>query len=422
MDSETRKVADAVDGDRLWRRLMAMATIGATAAGGVNRQALSPEDRAARRRLVEWAWERGYDSGQDGAANLFLRRLGSEPDAAPVLIGSHLDSQPKGGRFDGAFGVLAAFEVLEALDDAGIATRRPVEVVAWTNEEGSRFNPGAMGSAVFARRMSLDEILPVVDWDGVPLADALRDTLADLPEVPMRERGLVPAAFLETHIEQGPRLEAEGIPVGVVTGIQGISNFQVEVIGAEAHAGTTPRKLRRDALKTAAAMVVALEEALADPEDSVRFTVGRFDVTPGSPNTVPGHVRFTIDFRHPDPANIERLTGRIEPVCRELAGACEVRVHRKRDVAPTQFDSATVDLLRESAEGLGIAHMDMFSGAGHDAMHLAAVCPTAMVFAPCKDGISHNEAESAKPADLAAATRVLAAATCALAQRQGQRL
>jgi beta-ureidopropionase / N-carbamoyl-L-amino-acid hydrolase len=145
-------------------------------------------------------------------------------------------------------------------------------------------------------------------------------------------------------------------------------------------------------------------------------------VTPGSPNTVPGHVRFTIDFRHPDPATIERLTGRIEPVCQHLAGACEVRVHRKRDVPPTSFDAATVDLLRESAKELGIAHMDMFSGAGHDAMHLAAVCPTAMVFAPCKDGISHNEAESAKPEDLAAATRVLAAATCALAQRQGQRL
>jgi beta-ureidopropionase / N-carbamoyl-L-amino-acid hydrolase len=417
MDNEVKKVARALDGGRLWRRLMAMAEIGATPAGGVNRQALSAEDRAARRRLVEWAWERGYDAAQDGAANLFLRRPGSEAEAGPVLIGSHLDSQPTGGRFYGAFGVLAAFEVLEALNDAGVATRRPVEAVAWTNEEGSRFNPGAMGSAVFARQMSLDEILPISDWDGVLLADALRDTLADLPEVPMRERGPVPAAFLETHIEQGPRLEAAGIPVGVVTGIQGISNLQVEVIGAEAHAGTTPRGLRRDALKTAAAMVLALEKEFADPEDSVRFTVGRFDVTPGSPNTVPGHVRFTIDFRHPDPATIERLTGRIEPVCQGLAGACEVRVHRKRDVPPTTFDEATVDLLRESAKELGIAQMDMFSGAGHDAMHLAAVCPTAMVFAPCKDGISHNEAESAKPEDLAAATRVLAAATCALAQR-----
>jgi N-carbamoyl-L-amino-acid hydrolase len=417
MDDEVRRAARAVDGARLWRRLMAMAEIGATPAGGVNRQALSIEDRAARRRLVEWAWERGYDAAQDGAANLFVHRPGSEPQLPPVLVGSHLDSQPTGGRFDGAFGVLAAFEVLEALDDAGVATRRAVEAVAWTNEEGSRFSPGAMGSAVFARRMTLGEILPVTDWDGVPLADALRDTLADLPEVPMRDRGLVPAAFLETHIEQGPRLEAEGIPVGVVTGIQGISNIHVEVIGAEAHAGTTPRRLRRDALKTAAAMVLALEDAFADGDDTVRFTVGRFDVTPSSPNTVPGHVRFTIDFRHPDPATIERLTGRIEPICQGLAGACEVRVHRKRDVPPTRFDEGTVDLLRESAKGLGIAHMDMFSGAGHDAMHLSAICPTAMVFTPCKDGISHNEAESAKPEDLAAGTRVLAAAACALAQR-----
>lgn len=417
MTDVARAAAEAVDGERLWRRLMAMAELGATPKGGVNRQALSVEDRAARRRLTEWAWARGYQVVQDPVANLFVRRPGIDADAAPVMLGSHLDSQPKGGKFDGAFGVLAAFEVLEALDDAGVATPRAVVAVAFTNEEGSRFQPGAMGSAVFAGRAGLAGVKAITDWDGVTVEDALRETLAALPEVPVDEAVAKPVAFLETHIEQGPRLEAAALPVGVVTGIQGISNFRIEVTGAEAHAGTTPRALRRDALKSAAAMVLALDEAFADPADTVRFTVGRFDVLPGSPNTVPGHVRFTIDFRHPDPATIARLTDQIEPICRRHAGPTAVTVERVRDVAPTRFDEGIVARLGQAAEGLGIGHLEMVSGAGHDAMHMATVCPAAMVFCPCKDGISHNEAESAEPDDLAAATRLLAAAAAELAQR-----
>jgi len=417
MSEDAARVAGAVDRDRLWRRHMDMAEIGATPKGGVNRQALSEEDRAARRRLAEWAWARGYEVAQDAMANLFVRRPGTEPNAEPVLTGSHLDSQPKGGRFDGAFGVLAAFETLEALDDAGVRTRRPVEAVSWTNEEGSRFQPGAMGSAVFAGRMPMDEVLRTLDWDGVRLEDALKATLEALPEVPLRNRSATYAAFLECHIEQGPRLEAAGIPVGVVTGIQGLCNFRIEITGEEAHAGTTPRANRRDALKAAAAMVTALDEALADPEDTVRFTVGRFDVSPGSPNTVPGFVRFSIDFRHPDPATIERLTAKVEPICEQHAGRCAVAVRRLRDVPPTTFAPETVEVLRSAAKALDVPHLDMFSGAGHDAMHLATVCPTAMLFAPCAGGISHNEAESAEPDDLAAVTRVLAAAVCDLAGR-----
>ena len=282
--AEALAAAAAVDEARLWSRQMAMAEIGATERGGVNRAALSDEDRRARALMVEWAGDLGFEVATDDIANLYIRRPGRQADAAPVVTGSHLDSQPRGGKFDGSYGVIGGFEALEAIAQAGIETARPIDLVAWTNEEGGRFQPGAMGSAVFAGVMKLEEQLGLVDRDGVTLEDALAETLASTPGLPHRPFGHPFAAYVEAHIEQGPRLENEGLTIGAVTGIQGIYWFGVEVSGAEAHAGTTPLRVRRDALKAAVAMVTALEALMADESDTVRFTVGRFECHPGSPS------------------------------------------------------------------------------------------------------------------------------------------
>ncbi|MCG8693105.1 MAG: M20 family metallo-hydrolase [Minwuiales bacterium] len=410
-------VNPSVDRERLWRRLMEMAAIGARADGGVNRQALSAEDARARQLMVAWAADLGLEPSTDEIGNLYLRRAGSDPKADPVLTGSHLDSQPSGGKFDGAYGVIAGVEALEAIASAGIETRRPIEVVAWTNEEGSRFQPGTMGSAVFAGDMDIADLLLVTDRAGITVEAALRETMAATPDVATRRSGFPLAGYLEAHIEQGPRLEAEELAIGVVTAIQGARWYTIEVAGEEAHAGTTPLAKRKDALRAAVAMVAALQEAMADPTDTVRFTVGRFEVGPGSPNTVPGQVLFTIDFRHPDKATIERLTERIEPICRANAHGCAVTVSLNSDTPPVAFPQGAIDTVRRHADGLGLGHMDMPSGAGHDAMHIAKLCPTGMIFVPCERGISHNPAENARPEDLAAGARVLAAALVDLANR-----
>ncbi len=415
--SPDKDASVAVSEARLWQRHCEMAKLGATAKGGVNRQALSAEDIAARKLLASWATSRGFSVSTDAIGNLFVRRAGEQNDAAPVMTGSHMDSQPTGGRCDGIYGVLAGFEVLEALEDAGIRTRRPVEVVAWMNEEGSRFPVGAMGSAVFAGRLALDKALAVRDPKGVTVAAALAETLAAAP-VPRRDGlGGPVAAYLETHIEQGPRLEAGRKTIGVVTGIQGSRRYAVEVTGEEAHAGTTPRAARTDALSAAVAIVSALEKLMEDPTDTVRFTVGRFEVFPGSPNTVPGRVYFTIDFRHPDLAVLDERGGRIAAVAAAHARGCAVSVGPLTDVPPTIFAAPVVDLVRDCTARLGLPHMDMPSGAGHDAMHIATLCPAGMIFVPCERGISHNEAENATPSDLAAGCRVLAEALTTLASR-----
>ena len=409
--------ARAVQEDRLWQRHMDMGRIGGTARGGVNRQALSAEDRAARQQLTDWGAARGYRTLIDEIGNLYLRRPGRRADAAPVMTGSHLDSQPTGGKFDGTYGVLAGLEVLEALDDAGIATERPVEVVAWTNEEGSRFQPGTMGSAVFARAKSVAELADIRDTKGVRLGDALGETLQAMPAAERRTAGFPVAAYVEAHIEQGPRLVIAEKTIGVVTGIQGSRWFEVVVTGEEAHAGTTPLAARKDALRAAVAMVDRLQAHMHDPADILRFTVGRFEVSPGSPNTVPGRVLFTIDFRHPDRAVLKEKGDKVAAICAAAAGNCPVEVRETIYNDPTHFDPAVIALVRASTERLGLPHMELFSGAGHDARYMAQLCPTAMIFVPCEKGISHNEAENATPYDLAAGTRVLAEVLVELANR-----
>jgi beta-ureidopropionase / N-carbamoyl-L-amino-acid hydrolase len=410
--------AKAVREDRLWQRHADMAKLGGTPKGGVNRQALSPEDAAARNLLAAWAKSRGFSIFTDAIGNLFVRREGSDATARPVMSGSHMDSQPTGGRFDGMYGVLAAFEALEALEDAGIRTKRPVIAVAWTNEEGSRFQPGAMGSAVFAAQYKLDDMLAAKDWDGVILKDALASTLEAAP-APMRDGkpGFPLDGYIEAHIEQGPRLENEHKTIGVVTGIQGSRRYIVTTEGEEAHAGTTPRAARKDAFAAATRIAAAMYEATTDVDDTLRFTIGRVEVHPGSPNTVPGRASFTVDMRHPMSAVLEAHEKKLKDIVAARAAPCSAAIERVTNVAPTDFDPKVIDLVREKAAALKLTNMDMPSGAGHDAMHIAKLCPAGMIFVPCERGVSHNEAENATPADLAAGARVLVEVLEELANR-----
>ena len=410
-------IAARVDGGRLWRRLMEMAEIGAIPGNGVNRQALSAEDIAARELLIDWARRRGYAVAVDDAANLFVRRAGAEPGLAPVLTGSHMDSQPRGGRFDGIYGVIAGLEALEALDDAAAVTRRPVELVAWTNEEGSRVDPGCGGSVGSSGAAALERFEDVVDDAGISFGQALSRTLRATPDLPRRGEAEPPSAYVEAHIEQGPVLEAASVPIGAVTGLQGSQRYVIEVSGATAHAGTTPVRRRLDALQAALRAVARLNEAMADSEDVLRFTVGRFVVTPNSPNTVPSEVVFSIDLRHPDGAELDRRARRVARVCEDAARPCDVRIGRTFDQRPIAFDPGIVDLIADSAAAIGLDSLRLPSGAFHDAAFVAGIAPTAMIFIPCLRGISHHESEYASPEDCAAGARVLAGTLGALANR-----
>ncbi|MBC7803789.1 MAG: M20 family metallo-hydrolase [Candidatus Parcubacteria bacterium] len=418
--SDTDKAAKSVSEARLWQRHVEMGAIGGTARGGVCRLALTTEDAAAQRALETWAKVRGYAVTRDEIGNVYVRRDGTDPAAAPVVTGSHLDSQPTGGKYDGAYGVLAGFEVLEALDDAKLATHRPVEVVAWMNEEGSRFSPGAMGSGVVAGAFSLDSALAKIDAEGISVAAALAEVRRLTPLAVRSVKEVKPFAYIEVHIEQGPKLEAEGATIGVVTGIQGIRRFAVDITGEEAHAGTTPRANRRDAMVAAVALISALQAAANDPEDTIRYTVGRLQVWPNSPNTVPGRVHFTIDLRHPDEDLLQSFATRIHELAQKIAREknCGAAVQDVSAVKPVKFPLEMVELVRTATEAEGAKHLSFPSGAGHDAMYLDRMCPTGMVFVPCLRGVSHNEAESATAADLAVGTRVLARAIVEIAARR----
>lgn len=408
-------VAKQVSGDRLWDRLMALAQFGALANGGVNRQALSDEEIPARAHLVRWGVDIGLEASNDPAANLFLRYPGTDPSLPPVLVGSHIDSQPTGGKFDGPFGVLAALESVEAIIACGVRPRRTIDVVSWMNEEGSRFAPGMMGSAVFSGARKLDDILGICDKAGISVEAELRKVLAAESQLLRRPLGMTPAAFLEAHIEQGTIIENGNKTVGIVTGIQGKRTFRVQVDGEENHAGTSTRSVRHDALVSAVDIVYALQEAMWDSEDIVRFTIGMFTVTPNAPSVVPGRVIFSLDLRHPDAATLRRLGDAIPEICRMARGRCEVSVKELLHDPPLEFPMAIRQTIRSISTALGVPWMDILSFAGHDARYLHYICPTGMIFIPCKDGISHNEAESIRVEHALDGTRVLAEAVFALA-------
>ena len=417
-DTAPPNLIAAVDQNRHWDRLMQMARIGAIPGDGVNRPCLSPLDREARRLLIGWATELGLTVSVDPMGNLFLRHEGTDPEAAPVLTGSHMDSQPMGGRFDGIWGVLAGLEAVQAIRDSGATTRHPIEVVAWTNEEGGRFAPGCMGSMAWAGHSPADTWDAVVDSEGVTFARALaeqREAEADLPQRPLGP-GAQPVAYLEAHIEQGPRLEAEGYDIGVVTGIQGSRWFLVELRGESAHAGTAPLGLRKDAVQDMVRAINALNALMTDPEDILRFTVARIEVTPNTSNSVAELVRFTIDFRHPDKDVLLMNGDAIDNTIRSAVKNCEVTVTERFHALPVDFDTGVLDTVEAAAQAQGLRALRMPSGAFHDAQFMVPVCPTGMIFVPSHKGISHNPAEYSSPEQLAAGVRVLAASLLRLAQ------
>lgn len=393
-----------INADRLWNSLMELARIGATPKGGVRRLTLTDEDRGARDLFCRWAREAGLAVEVDGIGNIFARRAGTEPGLAPIAMGSHLDSQPSGGKFDGAYGVMAGLEVLRTLNDAGVRTRAPLEVVSWTNEEGSRFTPVMMGSGVFTGAYPLEHVRAQKDIEGRTVGGEL-DRIGYAGSAGPHKLG----GYFEAHIEQGPVLENEGKTIGVVQGALGQRWYDVTVTGQDAHAGPTPMELRQDALIGASRLVLEVNRIAREFPDYARGTVGFLQVKPNSRNVIPGEVRTTVDFRNARAATLDAMCEALQRAARAIEAECRVRIELRENVyfKPCEFDPALVAQVRAAAAALGHAHRDIVSGAGHDAVNVARVVPAAMVFVPCAGGISHNEIESATPADLAAGCNVL---------------
>ncbi|MDW6021637.1 M20 family metallo-hydrolase [Mesorhizobium sp. BAC0120] len=404
----------SIDAERLWSRHMEMARIGAIDGTGSCRLAMTAEDAEARELLASWCRQAGLDVHVDGAGNMFAVRPGSDPQRLPVASGSHLDTQPHGGRFDGISGVLAALEVIETLNDEGIETAAPLAVVNWTNEEGVRYAPGLLGSAWYAGLLDDEALARVKTADGTPFLQEARERgwLGDSADkFPL-------GAFVELHIEQGPTLEREGLQVGIVTSVQGLRWLDVEVRGTDAHAGTTPLDQRQDALFASARMLVALNEIGRRYGSAARVSVGQLRTATDGPSTIVGHASFVVDIRHPDADTLEQLTQECVAVCGTTgkASGCEVAVSERITIPPTAFHDTCITALERSAEEQGYSCRRMASGALHDAANVAKVAPTAMIFVPCRDGVSHNVKEYASPEDLAAGTNVLLHAVLKLAR------
>lgn len=396
----------AVNRDRLWSTLMEMGRIGALEHGGCRRTALSEDDRRGRELFISWCRDAGCEVRFDAVGNIHARRPGRDATRAAVATGSHLDTQPHGGKFDGIYGVLAGLEVVRSLNDAGLQTDAPIEVICWTNEEGVRFSPPLAGSLAFAGLVPVSQVHAARTLDGT----TVRDDLQAAGYLGEESPGSQPLdCFVEAHIEQGPILEAQGRTIGVVTHIVGIRWSIVTVLGQDSHAGTTPMDKRRDALVGAAEMITALNAIACNEDGYSRLTVGKLEVFPNSGATIPGKVRFVCDLRHPDPQTLDSLERRMHLKMRDLARAraLDVQIEKSIDIVPLQFAPEMIAVVRERANELGYSNMDMLSGAGHDAMNVARVAPTGMIFVPCKGGLSHNEAESATPDDLAAGAHVL---------------
>lgn len=395
-----------VSSSRLYESLMELARIGATEKGGSCRLALTELDGQGRDLVTQWMREAGMSIHIDQVGNVFARRSGLDDSLPAIMTGSHIDTQPTGGKFDGCFGVLAGLEVVRTLNDHDIQTRAPIEVAIWTNEEGTRFVPVMMGSGAFIGRFPVEDVLATKDKDGLTVGEELKKIgyAGDLL-VGKREVG----AYFEAHIEQGPILEAEHKTIGVVTGSLGLRWYDVTVTGMEMHAGPTPMTSRRDALYASTIIMQDVVNCAREHAPHGRGTVGVANVYPGSRNVIPGKVTFTVDYRHPDASVLNQMHERIVSLCKQVAQEqnVEVSLTEVSYFPPTPFDPKMVQAVRDSALAHGLSHMDIVTGAGHDAVHLASVAPTAMIFVPCKDGISHNEIEDATPEDLGAGAQVL---------------
>jgi N-carbamoyl-L-amino-acid hydrolase len=405
-----------IDGKRLWDSLMSFAAIGATPKGGVRRLTLSETDKRGRDKFRAECEALGLTVRVDAIGNMFARRAGRDPNRLPVLFGSHLDSQPSGGKFDGALGVIGGLEVMRSLNDMGIVTEAPLELINWTDEEGSRFGHSLMGSGVWSGVYSLDKAYALTDTEGATVAAAL-DAIG--------YRGTEPAvpfpadAYFELHIEQGPILERENHQIGVVTGAQGMVWYDAVATGQDSHSGTTPPAARKDALVCAGRIIDLVDRLMRARGEDGRGTVGQLLVSPNSRNVVPGEVRFSVEFRHPSNAEVDALDAEFQPAARAIADACGVGLELTTlfKIAAQPFDPGCVDLVRQGAAKLGYGSREIVSGAGHDAVYVARHVPTAMIFTPCKDGLSHNEAESIEPEEAEAGCQVLFEAVMARANR-----
>ena len=411
MDMKTKPLPEKlqglrVNGDRLWASLMELAQIGATPKGGVCRLTLTDLDKQGRDLVSRWAREAGMTITIDKIGNGFMRRPGRDNSLPPVMTGSHIDTQPTGGKFDGNYGVLAGIEVVRTLNDAGIETEAPIEVAWWTNEEGSRFVPVMMGSGVFAKAFSLEHAYAATDSDG----KSVRDELERIGYIGIEEPGAHPiGSYFETHIEQGPVLEDHDTTIGVVTGVLGIRWYDCVVSGMEAHAGPTPMALRKDALQVAAKLMLEVVACAHRHAPHGRGTVGMVKVHPNSRNVIPGQVTFSIDLRNASDALCEAMDADIRAVAARLSADSGLPISITPVSAyPAQpFHDDCIAAVARAAEQLGYSHMRVVSGAGHDAVYMARLAPAGMIFIPCKDGISHNEIEDAKPEHITAGCNVL---------------
>lgn len=395
-----------IDGDRLWDSIMEMARIGPGVAGGNNRQTLTDADAEGRRLFQRWCEEAGMSMGLDRMGNMFMRHEGTEPELDPVYIGSHLDTQPTGGKYDGVLGVLSGLEVIRSIRDMGISTRRPIVVVNWTNEEGTRFAPAMLASGVFAGVHDEEYANSREDAEGKRFGDEL-DRIGWRGDEAPGERKI--HAMFEYHIEQGPILEAENTQIGVVTHGQGLWWLQVTLTGKDAHTGSTPMKMRVNAGLGMARIIEAVHRIAMDHQPNAVGAVGQANVYPNSRNVIPGRVVFTIDFRSPDLDKLTSMRTRLEAEAAEIADdlGLGIEIEPVGHFDPVTFDPKLAGMLRDAADRLGYSHMDIVSGAGHDACWINKLAPTVMIMCPCVDGLSHNEAEEISPEWASAGADVL---------------
>ncbi|MFZ5526848.1 MAG: Zn-dependent hydrolase [Pseudomonadota bacterium] len=395
-----------INGQRLWQSLMTLAEIGATPKGGVCRLALTELDKIGRDLVVQWARDAGMSITIDQIGNVFMRRAGTNDALPPIMTGSHIDTQPTGGKFDGNYGVLAGLEVVRTLNDRGIRTEAPIEVAFWTNEEGSRFVPVMMGSGVFAKAFSLETAYAAKDVDG----KTVKDELSRIGYVGDQVPGDHPVgAYFEAHIEQGPVLEDHDITIGVVEAVLGIRWYDCTVTGMEAHAGPTPMGLRQDALQVATKIMQEVVAVAMRHQPHGRGTVGMVQVHPNSRNVIPGRVKFSMDLRNVSNELLDQMDAEIRAYCAQVAAqsGLSVEVQEVSHYPAVPFESGCVAAVRKATQALGYSNMPTVSGAGHDAVYVARLAPAGMIFVPCKDGISHNEIEDAKAEHLEAGCNVL---------------
>jgi len=406
MTTQTDLSTLRINGERLWQSLMELARIGGTARGGVCRLALTDLDRQGRDLVTRWAREAGMSVTVDRIGNVFMRRPGRNNALPPVMTGSHIDTQPTGGKFDGNYGVLAGLEVVRTLNDHGIETEAPIEVAFWTNEEGSRFVPVMMGSGVFAGAFSLEHAYAATDVDGL----TVKGELERIGYIGDEEPGQHPiGAYFETHIEQGPVLEDANVTIGVVPGVLGIRWFDCTVTGMEAHAGPTPMALRRDALQVATTLMQEVVASALRHGPHGRGTVGMVQVHPNSRNVIPGRVKFSIDVRNISDERVDRQAQEIHDLAARLQAqtGLSILIEPVSTYPAQPFDEGCIQAISRAAQRLGYSHMPVVSGAGHDAIYAAQLAPSGMIFIPCKDGISHNEIEDAQPEHISAGCNVL---------------